>query len=215
VSEGLPYLDRREAGRHLAKAVAALVLERPVVLGIPRGGVPVAAEIAKALGGELGVIVARKLGAPGQPELAVGAVTADGPVYIDEDVARKTRASPEFLAREEGRERREARRRELLFGAHGVALKGRDVVVVDDGIATGATAVAALRAVRSAGASRVVLAVPVGPRGTIAVMRREADAVVCPHVEDDFFAVGQFYVNFAAPADEDVKRLLAREQPAS
>jgi predicted phosphoribosyltransferase len=214
VEESLPYLDRREAGRRLAGAVAALALERPVVLGIPRGGVPVAAEIASALHGELGVIVARKLGAPGQPELAVGAVTAEGPAYIDEDVARKTRASPEFLAREEVRERREARRRELLFGGDGIALEGRDVVVVDDGIATGATAVAALRAVRAAGAARVVLAVPVGPRGTITAMRREADIVVCSHVEDDFYAVGQFYVNFAAPADEDLKRLLAREQPA-
>lgn len=182
-----------------------------MVLAIPRGGVPVAAEVAGLLNGELGTVVARKLGAPGQPELAIGAVTAAGTSFVDEDLARMVGASPQYIAEEIERQQQEAIRREKEYGGGGSDLAGRDVVVVDDGIATGATAIAALRSVRNAGASRVILAVPVGPRTTIQAMRREADEVVCPRIEEDFFAVGQFYVDFRAPGDDEVRRLLRRD----
>jgi predicted phosphoribosyltransferase len=204
----IPYADRADAGTQLATALALLALERPVVLGIPRGGVPVAAEVARRLGGQLGVVVARKLGAPSQPELAVGAVSADGAVYVDDELARRVGASQSYMERVARRERAEAQRREQAFGANRIPLAGRNVIVVDDGIATGATAVAALRSVRAAGASRVVLAVPVGPGSTLNAMRAEADDVVCPHAEEDFFAVGEFYSDFRAPTDDEVRTLL-------
>jgi putative phosphoribosyl transferase len=135
-------------------------------------------------------------------------VTADGSTYIDSDLARRVGASPKYLQRIAETERGEAQRREEAFGTDGLRLPGRDVVVVDDGIATGATAIAALRSVRAAGAARVVLAVPVGPRSTLHEMRSYADEIVCPAPQDDFFAVGQFYYDFRAPSDDKVREIL-------
>jgi predicted phosphoribosyltransferase len=207
VNVGL-YADRTDAGIQLALALEPLALVKPAILGIPRGGVPVAAEIARHLDGDLGVVVARKLGAPSQPELAIGAVTADGTTYIDEKLAARVGASRQYLRRIAEAEQAEAKRREEAFGTHDLVLEGRDVVVVDDGIATGATAIAALRSVRAAGAARVVLAVPVGPRVTLNEMCRYADDVVCPAPQEEFYAVGQFYFDFRAPSDETVRDLL-------
>ena len=191
------FLDRADAGRQLGALLRKRGLEGGVVLGIPRGGVPVALEVARALGAELGVVVARKLRAPYQPELAVGAVTADGGLWVNERLAAEVGADAKYLAEEQERQVREARRREEEFdGGLRPVVEGRTVIVVDDGIATGATAIAALRAMRTRGAGKVILAIPVGPPDTVQAMRAEADNVICLASEADFHAVGQFYVDF-------------------
>jgi putative phosphoribosyl transferase len=203
------FRDRKEAGERLAAALEGLKLERPVILGIPRGGVPVAAEVARALRGDLAAVVARKLGAPGNPELAIGATTADGAYYLDEEVARAVRATPQYVAEERARQEVEAARREDLFDSHRRPdVTDRDVVIVDDGIATGSTAIAAVRSLKASGARRAILAVPVGPPSTVARLRREADEVVCLHEDPDFWAVGFYYRDFRAVEDAEVKRVL-------
>lgn len=204
------FHNREQAGEELARELARYRLEPPVVvLGIPRGGVPVAAKVAEALQAPLGVIVARKLGAPFQPELAIGAVAADGTLYLDRDIAEIAGAGDEYIERERRRQALEARLREERFdGARIGSVEGKTVVVVDDGIATGATAIAAVRSVKAQGAARVVLAVPVGPPDTIRRLREEADEVVCLSEEPAFFAVGQFYEEFDQVDDEEVAALL-------
>ena len=205
------FRNREEAGEQLAEALARERLEPPVVvLGIPRGGVPVAAKVAEVLGAPLGVIVARKLGAPFQPELAIGAVAADGTLYLDRDIAEIAGADDAYIAKERIRQTREAREREARFnGARIGDVRGKTVVVVDDGIATGATAIAALRSLKARGAGRVVLAVPVGPPDTIRRLRQEADEVICLCEDPSFFAVGQFYEEFGQVDDDEVAALLA------
>ncbi|HLF70775.1 MAG TPA: alpha/beta fold hydrolase [Dehalococcoidia bacterium] len=208
------FEDRNEAGRMLAADLAKRSYERPVVLGIPRGGVPVAIEVARVLGGELGVVVARKLGAPGYAELAIGATTASGASYVNSEIAEEVGATDEYIAAETTRQVLEAQRREQLFdGRRRPNLKGRVVLVVDDGIATGATAIAAVRAVKAEGASKVVLAVPVGPPQTIERLRAEADEVVCLNEDENFGAVGEFYVDFAPVSDDEVVSLLESASP--
>jgi predicted phosphoribosyltransferase len=203
------FQDRKEAGRRLAAALMRKGYQDPIVLGIPRGGVAVAAEVAEALGAELGVVVARKLGAPDQPELAIGAVTSDGVSYIDYDLAERVGADQAYLNSETKAKAEEARRREEAFDSHRRPhVKGRTVIVVDDGIATGATAVAALRSIRAEGAERVVLAVPVGPPQRIDELRREADEIVCLLQEPSLLAVGQFYIDFHPLDDGEVKAVL-------
>jgi predicted phosphoribosyltransferase/dienelactone hydrolase len=210
------FRDRHDAGRQLAEALRPLALQHPVVLGIPRGGVPVAAEVAEALGGELGVVVARKLRAPGYPELAIGAVTADGAAYINEAVAHDVGATASYIETETERQRQEAARREESFDGHRrPPVAGRAVVVVDDGIATGATAIAAVRAMKQAGASRVILAVPVSPPESFSMLSGECDEVVCPNVVEDFYAVGQFYADFRPTTDHEVRRLLQAHDDGS
>ena len=210
------FRNRVEAGKRLAEALKRFEVERPVVLGIPRGGVPVAAEVARAIGGDLGVIVARKLGAPGNPELAIGATTAEGAYYLDAQTAAMVGASDAYIAGERERQAREAARREALFDSHRrPPMKDRTVIVVDDGVATGSTAIASVRSVKAAGASRVVLAVPVGPPGTIEALKREADDVVCLHVDPQFWAVGQFYDEFEAVEDGEVIRILRSFAPVA
>ncbi|MBE9373568.1 phosphoribosyltransferase [Saccharopolyspora sp. HNM0983] len=204
------YDDRAHAGRVLAGHLTAAALTDPVVLGLARGGVPVAAEVARALHAPLRVCVARKIGAPGQPELAVGAVTAEGPADFDERMLRSFGLDTAGMQQATDRERAEARRREQRFGSPGAeALRGREAVLVDDGLATGATARAAVRMVRAAGAARVVLAVPVGARDAVAALRGEADEVVCVLQPVSFAAVGQWYRDFAATDDAEIDRLLA------
>lgn len=205
------FQNREQAGEELAQELVRRRLEAPiVVLGIPRGGVPVAAKVAEALRAPLGVIVARKLGAPFQPELAIGAVTADGTLYLDHDIAEIAGADEAYIQRERLRQAREARLREARFdGSRVGSVAGKTVVVVDDGIATGATAIAAVRSLKARGAGRVVLAVPVGPPETIQRLRDEADEVICLSEEPSFFAVGQFYEEFDQVDDEEVEALLA------
>ncbi|GMU77593.1 MAG: hypothetical protein AMXMBFR46_03920 [Acidimicrobiia bacterium] len=204
------FRDRREAGRRLAGALAALRDQRPVIVGLPRGGVPVAAEVAEALGAPLDVIVVRKLGVPSQPELGMGAVGEGDVRVLNDEVVRLTRATPEAIAEVERRERAEVERRARRFRGDRpmVALAGRVVVVVDDGIATGGTARAALEVARAHGASRVVLAVPVAPPAAVAALRDVADDVVCLESPPAFSAVGQWYDDFTQTTDDEVLRLL-------
>lgn len=203
------FRDRVEAGELLAGAVRQAGIVRPVILGIPRGGVVVSIAVAAALGAEHGVIVARKIGAPRQPELAIGAVTATGGAFIDRQLAALTGADEEYLATQRAAQAAEARRREAIFDSRQrPSLQGRDVVIVDDGVATGATALAAVRSAREAGAARVIFAVPVGPTRTIEWLRQEADEVICLREESDFGAVGAFYVDFHPVPEDEVKRLL-------
>jgi putative phosphoribosyl transferase len=203
------FQDRRDAGRQLAELIRARAFERPVILGIPRGGVPVAAEVATMLDADLGVVVARKLGAPMQPELAIGAITANGSVYINEELVSEIGIDERRLHSIQTREVAEAQRRETQFdGRKRPDVVGRPVIIIDDGVATGATAIAAVRSLKASGATPVIFAVPVGPPHTIAQLRREADEVICLYEEPDFWAVGQFYRDFGAVEDDEVEATL-------
>ena len=203
------FRDRNEAGRRLAAALIERGFEKPIVLGIPRGGVPVAAEVARALGGDLAVVVARKLGAPGNPELAIGATTETGVSYINTAVAAAAGADERYIKAETDRQVKEAHRREELFDSHRrPPVQGRTVIVVDDGIATGATAIAAVRSIKAEGAKRVILAVPVGLPEMVELLRSEADEVVCLEEDPGFGAVGQYYLDFSQVSDEEVRATL-------
>lgn len=205
------FRDRAEAGRQLAACLAPLVEEEPVVVGLPRGGIPVAFEVARSLGAPLDVIVVRKLGVPFQPELGMGAVGENGVRVLNEEVMGMAGVEPEELARVEARERAEveARARRFRAGRPRVDLAGRTVIVVDDGIATGGTARAALLVARAQGASRVVLAVPVAPSETVEALRGDADDVVCLETPTPFFAIGEWYRDFSQVPDDRVSELLA------
>lgn len=205
------FADRVDAGRQLAAALEDWRGTDAVVLGIPRGGIVVAAEVARALQLPLGAAVVRKLGAPSQAEYAVGAI-ADGVRIVDPDALRYGGVTPAQLASVEDAERAELERRSRLFDPTPLDVRDRVVIVVDDGIATGSTATAACRSQRARGAVQVVLAVPVAP----ASWTPEADVVdefVCPHRPQRFWAVGEFYTDFRQTEDEEVARLLARDLP--
>ncbi|WP_158842253.1 phosphoribosyltransferase [Saccharothrix deserti] len=210
--EGVRFKDRSDAGRVLARELAGETWTDPLVLGLARGGVPVAFEVASALGGELGVAVARKIGAPGHPEFGIGAVTAEGDPIFDEHALRTLGLTPADLARTCEAEQREARRRLELYGNDVMRLEGRDVLVVDDGLATGVTARAALREARGHDPRRLVLAVPVGAADSVAALRADADMVVCPLPRIDFRAVSRFYEYFDQTTDDQVIELLQRHR---
>lgn len=216
---GLPtvYRNREEAGRRLADALSAFKGGDVVVLGIPRGGLPVAREVADALGAPLDIIVVRKLGAPGQPELGIGAVVdGDHPrVIFNQGVIEQLGVSEEYLQGEIDKQLKEIKRRETEYrgGRPPVALAGKTVIVIDDGIATGSSVRAALRGVRRAKPKRIVLAVPVAPPETCEALRGDADELICLETPEDFFAVGQFYRDFHQVSDEEVKTILAAKRP--
>ena len=203
------FTDRGDAGRQLARQLEQYRRDQPVVLGLARGGVPVAAEIATALGAPLDVLVVRKIGAPFQPELALGAV-AGGTVWLNDQIIEALGVPRESLDRIVARESAEAQRREALYRFHrpAIPVEGRTVIVVDDGLATGATSMAAIRALRSRNPSRVIFAAPVCSVEGAQLMRREADEVVCHHQPVDFFAVSQAYERFDQTSDEEVRRAL-------
>jgi putative phosphoribosyl transferase len=204
------FTDRRAAGQDLAGRLEHLRDQRPVILGLPRGGVPVAAEVAQALGAPLDVIVVRKVGLPDQPELAVGAIGEEGARVINDRVLAY--ADPQAVARVEEAERTELLRRvaEWRSGADPIPLTGRTVVIVDDGIATGATAAVAAHVARARGASHVVIAVPVAPPEAVLTLRSAADEVIVARTPRNFAAVGQWYADFSPTSNDEVTRLLAR-----
>jgi len=203
------FADRADAAHRLAEALRETITSSVIVLGIPRGGVVVSTIVARDLGAEHGVVVARKLRAPTQPELAIGAVTASGSLCLDEDLAILSGASPRYLAQERELQIAEARRRETAFGSHArPSVVGQTVIIVDDGLATGATAVAAVRAIRARHAAHVIFAVPVGPPHAVATLRQEADDVVCLLVDSAFRSVGQYYDDFRQIEDDEVMALL-------
>lgn len=206
----MPFRDRREAGRRLAERVSDLRESSPLVLGLPRGGVPVAYEVAQAIGAPLDVLVVRKLGVPYQPELGMGAVGEDGVRVLNPEVLRHAGVSERQLADVEARERAEVEDRaaRLRGGRPAIALRGRTVVIVDDGLATGGTARAAIQVARERGADRVVLAVPVAPPETVASLRRDADDVVTLETPEPFFAIGGWYYDFSPTSDQEVVELL-------
>ncbi|MFE2345764.1 phosphoribosyltransferase family protein [Kitasatospora cineracea] len=211
------FTDRADAGRRLA---AALLSEAPelrgaVVVALPRGGAPVAAEVAAALGAELDVCVVRKVGVPGQPEVAMGAVGEDGARVVNQQVVDAAGVPPEAFAAAEARERSELARRAALYrgGRAPVPLAGRTVLVVDDGVATGASARAACRIVRARGAARVVLAVPVAPPGWARQLGDAADGYLAVDTPDGFAAVGAFYRDFRQTTDAEVLAALDRAGP--
>jgi putative phosphoribosyl transferase len=203
------FEDRAEAGRRLAEALAHLEGENAVVLSIPRGGVEVGAEVARALGWPLDIVIPRKVRAPGNQELGLGAV-APGVRVLDERMVRSLGVSPEYLEREIAFEEEEIRRRSEAYraGRGPFDLREKVAVIVDDGVATGGTAMAALRWARAQGASRVILAVPVAPAEAVAILAKEADEVVCLATPEPFYAVGQWYARFPQTSDQEVIRQL-------
>jgi len=206
----MPFLNRAAAGQRLATLLEHLRSSDVVVVGLPRGGVPVAFEVARALRAPLDVIVVRKLGVPCQPELAMGAIGEGGARIVDERVVRAAGVTTEELAAVEAREWAQLESRVARFRGRRapVELRNRTVVVVDDGIATGSTARAACQVARVQGAARVVLAVPVAPVQSLAMLRRNADEVVCVETPSSFFAIGQFYDDFSPTTDSEVVDLL-------
>lgn len=215
------FRDRREAGRELAERLRGMqgdgALPEAVVLALPRGGVPVAHEVAEALEAPLDVLVVRKIGAPFHREVGVGAMAGDEVPLFDPSTLRALGLSEADLDSVVERERVELRRREQLYrqGRPAPELRGRTAIVVDDGLATGSTARAALRFVRRQAPARLVLAVPVGSPESVERMRAEADEVVCPHRPAGFMAVGEWYADFDQLTDEDVLTALHRRQGAS
>jgi len=207
------FADRAEAGRLLAEKLAKYAgRDDVIVLGLPRGGVPVAYEVARLLGAPLDVFVVRKLGVPGFEELAFGAIASGGVRVLNEDVARSLPASNEIIEAVTSREIAEVERREQLYrdGRAAPEVRGRVAILIDDGLATGATMRAAARALRKRGVARIVVAVPVGPPDTCREFEAEADEVVCALTPAYFQAVGQYYVDFSQTNDEEVRELLAR-----
>jgi len=205
------FRDRVEAGEKLANKFKTI--KNPVVLAIPRGGIVIGAEIAKKIGAPLDIIVARKLGAPGNPELAIGAVTPAGDLVLDEALIEKIGADHEYILEKQEEEMKEAKKREKTYrsGLPGekkdrkpLSLKGKTVILTDDGLATGATMEVALRAVQREKAARVVIAIPVAPPETIKKLKKSGDEVVFLAAPESFQAIGQFYEHFPQVSDEEV-----------
>ncbi len=203
------YEDRTDAGRQLGRELRDRGITADVVLAIPRGGLPLGRAVADALDAPLDIVVARKMGAPGNPELAIGAVASDGSVYRNEDLIADLRVEDDYLAEARETEARNARQKAQRYREGDPPdLAGKRVVVVDDGVATGATATACLRQVRAEGAESVVLAVPVGSPRTVGDLESEADEVICLETPDYFRAVGQFYERFDQVVDEEAMAYL-------
>ena len=206
----MQFIDRADAGRHLAAELWYFRGSDPVVLGLPRGGVPVAFQVAAALGAPLDVIVVRKLGLPTQPELAMGAIGEGGVRILNEAVVQRAQVTAADLAAAEETERRELDRqaRQFRAGRTRVVIAGRTAVVVDDGIATGSTARAACQVARAQGAAFVIMTAPVGSPGSAAALRGSCDEVHCVRTPAAFSSVGEWYENFAPVSDAAVAALL-------
>ncbi len=212
----LRFADRRDAGRRLAAQLGYLRYENPVVVGIPRGGVPVAAEVARALEAPLDLVLVRKIGAPGNPEYGIGALAEDDVLVIDEDTVRGLRLNPAERDAVVERARRElAERSTSRYAGHPrLAVAGRTVVLVDDGLATGHSARAAARSLRERGAARVILAVPVAAPASAHELRKWVDDVVCVQAPPDLWAIGLWYEDFSPTSEEEVAALLTEHSGA-
>jgi putative phosphoribosyl transferase len=210
------FKDRVSAGRQLAAALDKYKAEMPVVLGIPRGGVVVALEVARALGAPLDLVIPRKIGAPGNPELAIGAVAGEEQIFINSELITSLKISQSYIDSAVLKALEEIRRRRRLYmgEAEPIDPAGKTALIVDDGLATGYTALAAVQAVKPAGPARTVLAVPVAPAQTVARLSKEVDELVCLSTPEPFFAVGQFYEEFPQITDNEVVAGLKRARAA-
>jgi len=208
------FSDRTDAGRRLADVLDDRGIDADVVLAIPRGGLPVGRVVADRLGAPLDVVAARKLGAPWNSELAIGAVASDGTVWLNESLIDDLGVEDGYVDERIEREHRAAREKVDRYrrGRPPLELGGKTVVVVDDGVATGATTIACVRQIKKAGAERVVLAVPVGPPESVERLRAEADEVVCVETPPHFGAVGQFYASFDQVSDEEAEAYLESDE---
>lgn len=209
----LPFSDRSEAGRLLGEALEAYIGRTDtLVLALPRGGVPVAFEVAEAIGAPLDLMLVRKLGAPGQEELAMGAIATGGIRVLNPEIVRGLHISDQTIDAVANREEQELRRRDKAYRGDRPPpeLRDRCIVLVDDGLATGATMRAAVAALRQNGSSRIVVAVPVAPTDTVTTLRKETDEVVCLAMPEPYYAIGLWYRNFAQVTDQEVRDLLTR-----
>jgi putative phosphoribosyl transferase len=211
------FRDREDAARQLAERLKGRELIDPLVLGIPRGGVVIGAVLASERWAELDVVLARKLRAPGQPELALGAVAEDGKVYLDDRLMQAFPAAEDYLASERDFQLAEIARRKKLFRdiRPRAQAAGRSVIVTDDGIATGSTMIAALQAARSQDVHELIVAVPVAPPDRLAEVRRWCDEAICLHSPEVFWAIGQFYADFTPVEEAETLELLRRFAPVA
>jgi putative phosphoribosyl transferase len=205
------YTNRVQAGQKLASNLTNISADA-IVLAVPRGGVVVGYEIAQAFNLPLDVVITKKIGAPGNPELAIGAVAEDGTLLLDENLVEMLNVPQNYIREEVETQKGEIKRRLQNYRETNLApqVADRMVIVVDDGVATGATLKAALRSLRKRGAKPLVVAVPVGPPETIAALKGEADQVICPYTPDPFYAIGEFYVDFEQTPDQEVRDLLQK-----
>jgi putative phosphoribosyl transferase len=208
------FRDREQAGRKLAARLRERSFRDPLVLGIPRGGVVTGAALADGLGAELDIVLARKLRAPGQPELAVGAVSETGEVYLNREIVEALGDLDDFLEAERRYQMAEIERRKKLFRSvkPAATVRGRSVIVTDDGIATGSTMIAALKVARAQEPYELIVAVPVASPDRLVEIRRLADEVVCLLAPESFWAIGQFYEDFTQVADEEVVEILKKHR---
>lgn len=208
------FSDRKDAGKQLASALTDFSFKEGMVVAIPRGGVVVGYEIASALNFKLDVIIPRKIGTPDNPELAIGAVTEDGTMILDDSLIMYLGVSNDYIYQESERQKQEIRRRQNFYrqGVSEPEIKDKNVIVVDDGIATGYTMKAALASVRNRGAATLTVAIPVGPPSTIKELEGQADNIVCLYTPEYFQAIGQFYSDFSQTTDKEVIELLKKQK---
>lgn len=208
-----PFKDRTEAGYLLAKQLADLRNKGAIVLGIPRGGIIVAKALAAKIHADLDIILSRKLGTPGQPELAMGALAEDGKVFLNQNIVRSMALTEKDIAREKARQAKEIQQRTQLIRSvlPKTRLKNRIVIVTDDGVATGATMQAALWAVRQENPKRIIAAVPVASQEALEKLAADSDEIICLHLPTLFYAVGQFYIHFDQVEDNEILRILKGE----
>lgn len=202
--------DRQHAGRLLAETLATMKIKDGILLAIPRGGVVVAYEVAIRLRCPMDVIIPRKIGAPFQPELAVGAVTEDGTIFVNKEIVATIGVSESYLESEAQTQLREIKRRALVYrkGAKSEEISGRTAILVDDGVATGATMKAAILSLKKYSLKKIIIAVPVGVKETIDEFRKQVDEIVCLHIPESMYAIGEFYRNFEQTTDQEVVSFL-------